>query len=139
MTTRESENMWESGPIILKAKILGDAADCLLMVVEGKQRVSPEVLIETANALRERGDHLIHEHGELLGRRDTDNDEHGHWKFSTELVVTTREKISQAWSAATGYAVELRYPTGPKGWWYALLRALGLRKGIDRKTPTAQS
>lgn len=138
MVTGESKSKLESGQLIIHAEGLMDTAYYLLRIVKTKQRVTPDFLVKQADKLREHGDKLIRDHGELLGRRNPviDASEQEYWRHATEQVVATRERISEAWKAAVDYAVELRYPAGPKGWWYALQRALGFRRGALTANPS---
>lgn len=149
MPTRESrdkilqelQDLFDCQQLAAEARFLVGQARFFTEIVEGKRPADPDWLEASIEELRERADKLIHDHGELLARRTPPVHwlDQEYWKDATETVVSSREQVSTAWMAVTSHVVELRYPPGAKGWWYALLRALGLRKGIDRKSLGAQS
>lgn len=139
--TNESQDLRDCSLSMATATHLVREARLFTEIVEGRKAVDPDWLEASIQEMREKADELIRDHGALLTRRATPVNwmDQAYWRHATETVVSSREQVSTAWMAAASYAVELRYPPGPKGWWHALLRGLGLRKGIDRKTLTAQS
>ena len=141
MADEQKQVLQDSQVLLIEANGLVEQARYLLNITERKLPQRADWLESTAHQLREDACKLIADHGELLNRRESPVDIYAqaYWRHATEQVVNAREMVSKAWVAATSYAVELRYPPGPKGWWYALLRGLGLRKGIDRKSLDGQT
>lgn len=134
-TTLTQQLFDESREISDKADGIRERVAYFSTIVGERLRVEADWLEDQLCDLHESAVELVREHGELLGRRSIapDDVEREHWVLVTEYVVSTREEVSQIWMLGNNYALELRYPISPRSWWYALLRQLGLRRGIDRK------